>query len=132
MCHMGEFNCSQESMTSAGALAALQELPHTNPTLHSALEQVRSEPVSSEPDFEEDPAFQEGEGDDVEVPVTVVVSHVVSEATMIAEGYGVDDNGRLAWMGETDEIEKEADKTGSGVEVALPLGHGHQVKTELR
>jgi hypothetical protein len=85
----------------------------------------------SELDFEEDLTFPEGEGDDVEVLVAVVVSHVVSEGAMIVKSYCVNDDGWLVWMGEADRTEEEGHRTYSGVQAALPLGCGHQIKMEL-
>jgi len=78
MCRVGNFNCSHDSLTSVEALAALRELPQTNPALHEALLQDRTETAGeTEPEFEDDTCW-DGD-DDGDVPVAVVVTHVVSE-----------------------------------------------------
>ncbi|KAM6492214.1 hypothetical protein JOM56_009856, partial [Amanita muscaria] len=53
MCRIGEFNCSQESLTSSQALAVLRELPKANPNLHKEISS-QEDPV---PIGEEEPTF---------------------------------------------------------------------------
>jgi hypothetical protein len=131
MCRVGKFNCSHASITSAEALAALRELPQTNPGLLASFEQARSKPTASEPDFQDEQVCDDG--DDGDVPVAVVASLVMSEGAAIAEGYEVDDEGRLAWTGEADVIEEDDEDVKIGVETApAAMGRGHRTKMESR
>jgi hypothetical protein len=126
--------CSHASITSAEALAALWELPQTNPGLLASFEQARSKPTASE---ESEPNFQDEQvckdGDDVDIPVAVVASLVMSEGAAVAEGYKVDDEGCLTWTGETNMIEDDEEDGKIGVGTApAAMGRGHCTKMESR
>lgn len=76
---VGEFNWCQASLTSPAALAALRDLPNTNPTLHLELTGIAKPPAELE---NEDLFTQDDElldyNDENDVPMDVVIHHVMS------------------------------------------------------
>ncbi|KAJ7830292.1 hypothetical protein B0H14DRAFT_3464892 [Mycena olivaceomarginata] len=81
LCAVGQFNFSQASLTSPAALAALRDLPNTNPALHLELTGA-SKPTE---DVIEERVFEEEEedcyNDESDVPVDVMISHVIPRVT---------------------------------------------------
>ncbi|KAJ6628212.1 hypothetical protein B0H10DRAFT_1940757 [Mycena sp. CBHHK59/15] len=109
LCAVGQFNCSQASLTSLEALAVLLELPHTNPALH--LELTGSMPPPEEIENEELFSTADEEltyNDESDVPVQVVIDHVLSRGlgdlpvgfaiTPTAAWYGLEGLRTSSWM----------------------------------
>jgi len=121
LCHVGNFNLSQQSLTSPEALAALRELPKLNPVLYRelvGLDKPVEEPVRSESEFSDDVE------DASDIPVDVVLALVTSGSTHVEEGFKIDDEGRVVRVAEVENAE-------AGEEAAAepePVGRGHQKK----
>jgi hypothetical protein len=125
-CRIGDFNCSQGSLTSANALAALRELPQSNPNLHNAL--TKSElncDDEAEPDFSEDNDTVE---DDSDIPVAVVAAHVISGGAEVLEGFGVNEVGSLVCSAAVEDIGEGDDVAASPAQPQV-MGRGHRRKT---
>ncbi|KAJ7702622.1 hypothetical protein B0H16DRAFT_1748176 [Mycena metata] len=111
LCAAGEFNCSQESLTSPAALAALRDLPNTNPALYAEFMGTLA-PV--EDLFEENIFAPEEENfnDESDVPVDVVIDHVINRGlSNLPPGFSVAEDGSVVRNGaaEDDELNIEVD-----------------------
>jgi hypothetical protein len=102
MCRVGEFNLSHASLTSAGALTALRELPNTNPTLYHEITGGKTqESTGAEDDFpeEEDEPVECGS----DIPVEVITVQIVSGGSVAME-FRVDD-GSIVRTGVAEETD---------------------------
>ncbi|KAF8631364.1 hypothetical protein AX17_005130 [Amanita inopinata Kibby_2008] len=129
MCRIGDFNCSHASITSNEALALLRNLPITHPAIHEELT-YQQEPVLGE----EEPAFADGMNeelatDDLDVPIEVLIDHLVSDGMSLEHGYAVDEEGCIVRNNLAEHI-VAADKEEGAVTVPVLLGQGHQVRTK--
>jgi hypothetical protein len=126
MCHVGEFNLSHASLTSAGAFTALWELPNTNPTLYHEITGGKTqESTGVKDDFpeEEDEPIEYGS----DIPVEVITAQIVSGGSLAMEGFKVDD-GSIVQTGvaeETDVVHDKPTTGGCNSIVAVSLGCGH-------
>ncbi|KAJ7200610.1 hypothetical protein GGX14DRAFT_372060 [Mycena pura] len=106
LCAVGEFNCSQESLKSPAALAALRDLPKTDPALYAELTQT-SEPEAAptEEDLfdsdEEDNDFN----DESDIPVDVVISHVMARVPNLPAGFALAEDGSIVRNGVAEDAE---------------------------
>jgi hypothetical protein len=103
---VGQFNCSQSSLTSQAALAALRDLPNTNPALY--LELSGSTKLPEEIDKGDlfsanDEAFDYN--DESDVTVNVVVDHVMSGGVGAPAGFALTDDGSLIRNGAAEDSE---------------------------
>ena len=117
LCCVRNFNLSQQSLMSPEALAALCELPKSNPALYQelvGLDEPVEEPVRLEDEFSDDVE------DASDIPVDVVLALVASGSTHVEEGFKIDDEGRVVRVAEVENAE-------AGKEAAEPelVGHGH-------
>ncbi|KAJ6523242.1 hypothetical protein DFH09DRAFT_1330120 [Mycena vulgaris] len=106
MCAAGEFNCSQASLTSPAALAALRELPKTNPALHLELTGQTHPTI----EIDKEDLFSKDEenlyNDESDVPVEVVINHVTSRgAAALPAGFATTDDGSIARIGAAEDTE---------------------------
>ena len=132
MCRVGEFNLSQASLTSAEALTALRELLRTNPALHKEFtgeEKVMTIDEGDELEFSEDCDHD----DESDIPIDVVVNHVLSEGSTPIAGFVVDDEGGLTRTGSAEDSDVEENgeldnKVDVEVPVVIQLGRGHRIK----
>ncbi|KAJ7258009.1 hypothetical protein C8J57DRAFT_1646529 [Mycena rebaudengoi] len=127
MCAVGPFNSSHASLTSPAALAALRELPKTNPTLHMELTGMAAAP----PEDENEDLLAEDEeliayDDESDVPVEVLVKRVISRGIAALDGFVVMEDGDLAWNGVAEDAELDV------VVVDLPLGRRQRQKKKLK
>lgn len=134
MCRVGDFNLSQASLTSVAALSALRELPKTNPALHREFTgETTAEPDSFEGDFKENSEDDSLVGEcSSDIPVDVVVSYIMSNRSIVAEGFEVDGMGSIVRTGvaeETEMIDEGLDENPDTRDVLeVPLGRGLRVK----
>jgi hypothetical protein len=104
---VGEFNCSQGSLTSPAALAALRDLPNTNPALHAELTGQTSAPE----EIDKEDLFSKADeeltyNDESDVPVEVVIGHVTSRGLdKLPAGFTVTEDGDLARNGGAEDAE---------------------------
>jgi hypothetical protein len=93
MCRVGEFNCSQASLTSREALSALRQLPKTNPSLYEQFNGIYDN--SAAPADGVEPEFSEGIDiiDDSDIPVDVIASQIVDED--LVQGFEADSDGHI-------------------------------------
>jgi hypothetical protein len=127
LCRTGNFNLSHASLTSAQALSALRELPTTNPTLYSEI--TRSEVGDTMTDNE--PAFSadiQGEDDGCDIPVDIIRSVIMSEGSVVAEGFKIDDRGSIVRMGDVEEFGGAGEKDEENELPPVVLGRGHRAK----
>jgi hypothetical protein len=69
---MGDFNLSHTSLTSGIALAALHELPKTNPVLHAEITAgITKSTADNEPAFSIKTEANAGDGSDILIEVVV-------------------------------------------------------------
>ena len=109
---MGDRNCSHTSLTSPDTLAALRELPKTNPRLYRELLGVDEAPLVDEP--EEEPFADEVE-DDSDIPIATVASHMASSRLDVGEGFEVLEDGSIGRVGLAEETDAEmGDISGEG------------------
>jgi len=94
LCRIGNLNCSHTSLTSPDTLAALRELPKSNPGLYRELLGAGEAPPLGAVDGDEEPFADEVE-DDSDIPITAVVSHVASGRLDIAGGFEVLGDGSI-------------------------------------
>ena len=122
MCRIGTFNASQASLTSADALAALRNLPISNPTLYKQFTGETEDTTTVELD---EPAFFENEevDDDSDIPMDMILSHVMEEG--LGPGFEVNDEGRIERTGVAEDVETEI----AAVAAPLILGRGKRTKT---
>lgn len=133
LCRVQDNNLSHSSLTSATTLAALRELPHTNPSLYRELSAGR-EGIQSPSDDE--PAFMDAgpdldEGSDI--PIEIVRSVVMSEGCIAADGYAIDAQGVVIRNGISEDAEAAANIDNlaiSGLET--DLGRGRRLKRESK
>ena len=107
-------------MTSPEALAALRELPKSNPPLYRelvGLDEPVEEPVRSEDEFSDDVE------DASDIPVDVVLALVASGSTHVEEGFKIDDEGCVVRVAEVENAE-----AGEEAAEPEPVGHGHRKK----
>ncbi|KAF8185250.1 hypothetical protein K438DRAFT_1765899 [Mycena galopus ATCC 62051] len=116
-CEAGRFNLSQASLTSSEALAALRDLPNTNPALHQELTAPRVMPGDTE--IEELLFPQDNEvlhDDESDIPLEVLINHVeTGNSSKLPDGFVVDEAGNLARDGVVEDTELNV------VADALPL-----------
>jgi hypothetical protein len=126
MCHIDNFNCSQASLTSTDALAALQDLPKSNPNLYKQFSGgcKDKQPV----DGEEKPVFFEGEeiDDDSDIPMDVILSQVMEKG--LGQGFKTNEDGQIERTGIAEDIDAEIVAAAA----LLILGHGKCIKTASR
>ncbi|KAK6974778.1 hypothetical protein R3P38DRAFT_2811639 [Favolaschia claudopus] len=105
MCKVGEFNRSQASLTSPEALAALRDLPNTDPDLYQELTSQSRDPVD---DVQEDLFNDEDHDycDESDVPVEVLIDHVISAGVApLPAGFAATEDGSLARSGSAEDTE---------------------------
>jgi hypothetical protein len=123
MCRAGDFNLSHTSLTSAPALAALRELPVTNPTLH---QEISTGKTNTKDDLDDEPAFSiETPDNSCDIPINIVRSTVMSDGVVSADGFAIDDEGGIIRTGVAEETEGDEGARASPVE----LGRGRRTKT---
>jgi len=124
MCRIGDFNCSQESLTSREALSALCDLLRTNPDLHKEIaSQEEPEPTGKdESTFSLDHELL----DDTDIPTDVVIDHVVSDGKQVEQGFMVDGNGIVT----RDSVAEELEMGDAGNDVEAVCGRGQHVRTK--
>ena len=113
---VGDLNCSHTSLTSPDTLAALRELPKTNPRLHRELLGVdeTSPPLVDNSDPEEEPFADEVE-DDSDIPIATVASHMASGRLDVGEGFEVLGDGGIGRVGLAEETDVEMENiSGEG------------------
>jgi hypothetical protein len=131
MCHIGEFNMSQGSLTSPAALAALRSLPKDNPRLYGELSQTTVEKDEAEDDLivasagvssdvGEEP-YSNLFYDDCDVPVDVVVAHIASGSTTVADNFVVAADSGIVRAGNAENSDAEEE---AAVFVAAPVNIG--------
>jgi hypothetical protein len=122
MCRVGDFNCSQASLTSAEALAALRELPKSNPALYKEFTGECEDVAIAEEELE--PAFSEesGEEDDSDIPIDVIVAPI--EQDDVGQGFQIDSDGRIERTGVAEDAEAEI----PSLDAVLILGRGKRAK----
>ncbi|KAM6490312.1 hypothetical protein JOM56_014289 [Amanita muscaria] len=93
MCQVRAFNCSHASLTSNETLALLRNLPNTNRALYEQLMYQKELGL----DNNEEPAFASDgvELDDMDIPTDVLIDHLVSDGTVLENGYAVGKDGSL-------------------------------------
>ena len=127
MCRVGEFNQSQASMTSPAALAALRDLPQTQPDLH--LELTSNLVVQEPTDGVDEPAFSNEVEDASDIPLQTAISHVMSENADLEDGFIVQEDGslsRASVLEDPDHID-EASLIPAALEAPSPiLGRGQR------
>ncbi|KAJ7136231.1 hypothetical protein C8R46DRAFT_1047681 [Mycena filopes] len=117
----GDFNLSQESLTSPEALALLRTLHTDHPALYEEFTQGRKA-VDTNP-VEED-AYADPVDDDCDVPVKVLVEHIASAGAVVAETFAVAEDGGLVRAGNAEMSDAEEED-----EVPAPvLGRGKRSK----
>jgi hypothetical protein len=125
MCHIGNWNLSQASLTSSEALAGLRDLRNINPALHAALTQAtETDPTSKEADHgdAEDPYQGTEVYDDCDVPLAVVSDLLLSGS--VAANFTVDAEGGITRSGDAEASDAEEEEE---VEPAA-LGRGQRRK----
>jgi hypothetical protein len=123
MCCIGSFNCSQASLISADALAALQDLPKSNPNLYKQFSGECEDKLTIDAlDSKEEPAFFEGEeiDDDSDIPMDVILSQVMKKG--LGQGFETNEDGQIKRTGIAEDIDAE-------IEAAVILGRGKRRKT---
>jgi hypothetical protein len=139
MCRVGNFNQSQASLTSPEALAALRDLPRSNPALYAELTSGDDEGILLS--TIEEPAFtSDSVEDESDIPVEVVVDHLASGSAELADGFRVEDGDvitRTSCLEDPNQdVEEEMDEPGtSALMASVPpagLGRGHRVHKPSR
>ncbi|KAH9971063.1 hypothetical protein BJV74DRAFT_889431 [Russula compacta] len=122
MCHVGNFNCSQASLTSLDALTALRNLPKSNPTLYKQFT-GKCEDIPTA-DGEEEPTFFEGEeiDDDSDIPMEVIRSQVMENG--LGQGFETNEEGQIERNGIAEDIEAKIT-----ILAVLLMGCGQRTKT---
>lgn len=131
MCHVGDFNFSHASLTSAAALSALQELPTMNPALHHtfSLRKTNQTTVDDELAFPNDDG---GINDGCDIPVDVVQSVVMLEGIVAKNGSVLDSKGSIVRTGIAEDVEEIIELEELDVVQSTELGCGHHAKTGSR
>ena len=122
LCRVGNFKLSQQSLTSPEALAALRELPKSNPALYREFVGL-DEPVE-EPVGESEDEFSDDVEDASDIPVDVVSTLVTSGSTHLEEGFRIDDEGCVVRVAEVEDAEAGEE----AVAEPEPVGRGHRKK----
>jgi len=124
MCRIGDFNCSQESLISGEALAALRDLLRTNPDLHKEItgQEEPEQTGEDESTFSLDHELL----DDTDIPTDVVIDHVVSDGKQVEQGFMVDGNGMVT----RDSVAEELEMGDAGNDAEAVCGHGQCVRTK--
>jgi hypothetical protein len=130
MCHVGEYNLSYASLTSATTLTALRLLPKTNPTLY---DEICTDKIDISSGGEE-PAFpvDDDQCDGSDIPIDVICLTVMSGGSVVDDGFAVDDAGGVVRTGVAEDIEQveegnDLDKLEDEV-AREELGRGRRVK----
>ena len=124
MCWIGDFNCSQESLTFREALAVLCNLSRTNPDLHKEITgQEESEPTGKE---ESTFSLDHELLDDTNIPTNVVIDHVVSDEKQVEWGFMVDGNGMVM----RDSVAEELEMGDAGNDAEAVCVRGQHVRTK--
>ena len=122
---------SHDNLTSPRALAALRELPETNPHLHHQLNGLNNlDDLPTVNPGDEEPDFGEEIEDDCDVPTEVLASHVASGLTGMVGGFKVGDDGRIERNAMVEDTEVEQVKVE--VEVEQQQGRGCRKKFAKR
>jgi len=118
MCCIGSFNCSQASLTSSDALAALRDVLKSNPTLYKQFTGECED--TSTVDDEQEPAFFDGEeiDDDSDIPMEVVMSQVMEND--LGQGFETNEEGQIERTGIAEDVEAKI----AAAAVLLILGRG--------
>lgn len=128
---MGDRNLSHSSLTSAATLAALRDLPHTNPSLYQEFS-AGSQPLVQSPSYDE-PAFLDADDEASDIPIDIVRSVVMSEGTVAAEGYAINSQGGIARDGIAEDVEAAADVGNLVFAISEDdLGRGRRAKRESK
>ncbi|KAF7371625.1 DDE superfamily endonuclease [Mycena venus] len=107
LCAAGPFNRSQASLASPAALAALRDLPNTNPTLHAELNGL-STPAE---DVVQKNLFSKNEesydyNDESDVPVDIVIGYVMLRGLdALPTGFAVAEDGGIVRNGTAEDTE---------------------------
>ena len=130
MCRVGDFNLSQDSSTLVAALTTLRELPKTNAALYREIRgETEAQVTGNEDDLAEDDDDTPDEyGSDI--PVDVIVSHIVSDGLVAIAGFGAVNHRGIARTGAAEDPETVADEPVEGVtaEATPVLGRRHRIK----
>ncbi|KAF7349854.1 ATP-binding cassette sub-family A member 6 [Mycena venus] len=121
-CAVGDFNCSQTSLTSPAALTALRELPTTDPDLYRELigQKQPTETVVEEELFADDEEVK-GYCDESDIPVDVLITHVTTGGVAaLPDGFQIDDEGNLCRNSAAEDPELVVEASDLPVAVRRP------------
>jgi len=90
--------------------------------------ETEAEIAGNEDDLTEDDNIPDEYGSDI--PVDVIVSHIVSDGLVVIVGFGVDEHGSIVRTGAAEDSETVADELVEGgvTKATHVLGHGHRIK----
>jgi hypothetical protein len=117
-------------LTSPEALAALHNLPTTNHVLYCELSGAPTTDYEGDDIEDAEPVFSDIVDNDSDIPVDVVLDHVLSGGCDIKDGFAVALSGEISQLGSSKDADAEDDVTElTKVSVVKSLGCGHQRKT---
>jgi hypothetical protein len=128
LCRTGDFNLSHTSLTSTPALSTLRELPTINPTLYHEITGDKTTETGT--DVSDELPFSaeiEGEDDGCDIPVNVIRSVIMSEGSVIVEGFWNNDGGCIVRMGNAENFEDSMEDENDLAPIVL--GPGRHAKT---
>ncbi|KAJ7015968.1 hypothetical protein C8F04DRAFT_1283555 [Mycena alexandri] len=124
----GDFNLSQESLTSPEALALLRTLHVDYPALYQEFTQGSTKSQAVDTNSVEEASFSQALDDHCDVPVEVLAAHIASGNAVIAGNFAVGEDGGLARADNAKTSDAEEEE-----EVPEPiLGRGHRQKRPNR
>ncbi|KAF8068571.1 hypothetical protein FPV67DRAFT_1448488 [Lyophyllum atratum] len=131
-CRIGDFNLSHASLTSPQALAALRNLSKTDRDFLAELEAIDDdddESLAPVADADEAPFSADPFEDSSDVPLDVVLDFVTMDGTVVADGFGTNEDGNIIRSGNGEDSEAEAeDVSAAAVPVPVALGRGNRVR----
>ncbi|KAJ7161555.1 hypothetical protein C8R46DRAFT_1222674 [Mycena filopes] len=123
----GDFNLSQESLTSPEALALLRTLNVDHPALYQEFTQGKRVDAVAADSTPEEEAYSEPVEDDCDVPVKVLAEHIASGSAVVAANFAVNADGGLVGGGNAEMSDAEEEE-----EVPKPLGRGKRTRVTNR
>ena len=126
MCRVGEFDCSQESLTSRQALAMLCELQRMNLELYNKItsQEVPTLSGDEEPTFSAHADLSDG----TDIPTDILIDHIISDGIQVKAGFVVDAEGLVMRENIAEELEMEVAEDSDEVitmPAQVPEGCGH-------
>src|SRR5215471_18894397 len=125
MCKVGEFNCSQASLTSGEALNALRQLPKTNPSLYKQFTGECEDKANLEDETEPEFSADDDTNDDSDIPIDVIVSQIAEGE--IGPGFEASADGRIERTGLAEDVDVEI-PVAVTMDESLILGRGKREK----